>query len=152
MARKSGFEEMVEAAALLPWYVSFILACGSYLFLHALSLEPVPTASGQMSKVALIGISTGLQYLVPLIFLCGALFSFLHSAASALFSTRKPAFIPFAHCPGRSSNGWSVRLIVARATAWSSEAVTPLTVVLTLSYGKTDAKPSCNANAGMPSR
>ena len=79
MARKSAFEEMVEAAALLPWYVSLILACGSYLFLHALSLESVSSSPGQMDKVVLIGFSAALQYLVPLVFLCGALFSFLHS-------------------------------------------------------------------------
>ena len=79
MARKSGFEEMVDAVALLPWYVSLMLAWGSYLFLHSLSLESVPTSSGQMSKVVLIGFSTGLQYLIPLVFLCGALLSFLHS-------------------------------------------------------------------------
>jgi restriction system protein len=79
MARKSGFEEMVEAAALLPWYVSLVLACSSYLFLHAFSLESVPASPGQMDKIVLIGFSAALQYLVPLVFLCGALFSFLHS-------------------------------------------------------------------------
>lgn len=79
MARKSNFEEMIEAAALLPWYVSLILACGSYLVLHALSLEPMPTSPGQMGKMLLIGFSHWLQYLVPLVFVCGALISFLHS-------------------------------------------------------------------------
>ena len=79
MARKSGFDEMVEAAALLPWYISLILACGSYLFLHALSLEPVPTSFGQMDKIVLIGVSATLQYIIPLVFFCGALFSLLHA-------------------------------------------------------------------------
>lgn len=79
MARKSNFEEMVEAAALLPWYVSLILACGSYLFLHALSLEPTPTSPGQMSKILLIGFSHWLQYLIAFVFICGALISFFHS-------------------------------------------------------------------------
>lgn len=79
MARKSGFEEMVEAAALLPWYVSLVLAFVSYFFFHALSLGPVPNSPGQMEKLFLIGAAAAFQYIVPLVCICGSLFSLLHA-------------------------------------------------------------------------
>ena len=79
MARKSNFEEMIDAAALLPWYVSLILAIVIYLVLHAISLQPVTASPGEMGKVFLIGFSAALQYILPMAFICGSLFSFFHA-------------------------------------------------------------------------
>lgn len=83
MARKSGFEEMVEAASLLPWYISLACALGSYFVLHWLSLQPPPTSPGEMGRIVLIGAASAAQYILPMIFIFGALFSFLHKRRKA---------------------------------------------------------------------
>lgn len=79
MARKSNFEELVEVAALLPWYVALVMAGISYLGFHYLSLQPPSTTPHDMGNVLLIGFSAAFQYLAPLIFICGAIYSFSHA-------------------------------------------------------------------------
>jgi restriction system protein len=79
MARKSTIEEWIEVAALLPWYVALVIAVISYVAFHHFSLQPVPTSPHEMGRIVLIGASHAFQFLVPLIFICGALHSYLHA-------------------------------------------------------------------------
>jgi restriction system protein len=81
MARKkkqSPFEDLIDVAAMLPWWVSLLLALIAYFVLHHYAnavAAPVTSAAqlsnvvtGQLGKtLAMIG-----QYLVPLAFIIGA--------------------------------------------------------------------------------
>lgn len=79
--RNSIFEELIELAALLPWWLSLILAAVSYVVLHhyaGISLPAVTDpkqfgsmVTGQMLKT----FATFGQILVPLAFIFGALVS-----------------------------------------------------------------------------
>ncbi|WP_374090138.1 restriction endonuclease [Methylomicrobium lacus] len=82
MARKSSaFEDLIELAALLPWWLSLIMAAVFYAVLHHFASVPVPVITdtkqlgsmmtGQMIKT----FATFGQYLVPLAFGLGALVS-----------------------------------------------------------------------------
>lgn len=79
MARKTHFEEWVDLASMLPWQISLGIAIGSYFVFHHFSLALLPTTPGQMEQVVFIGVSAALQYIAPIIFTCGALFSLLHA-------------------------------------------------------------------------
>jgi restriction system protein len=82
MARKNSvFEELIELAASLPWWLSLILAAVFYAVLHHFAGVPAPVitdpkqlgsmVTGQMIKT----LATFGQYLVPLAFGIGALVS-----------------------------------------------------------------------------
>lgn len=79
MARKSHFEEWIDLASMLPWQVSLGIAGISYFAFHHFSLTPPPTTPGQIGQLVFIGASAALQYIAPMIFTCGALFSFIHA-------------------------------------------------------------------------
>lgn len=79
MARKSHFEEWVDLASMLPWQISLGIAIGSYFTFHHFSLASLPTTPGQMGQIVFIGASAALQYIAPIIFTFGALFSLLHA-------------------------------------------------------------------------
>lgn len=79
MARKSNFEAWVEVAALLPWYLALVVAVISYFSFHHFSQLPPPTLLDGIGRVVLIGVSNVLQYIVPLVFICGAIYSFFHA-------------------------------------------------------------------------
>ncbi|MGB5833524.1 MAG: hypothetical protein WBG92_16230 [Thiohalocapsa sp.] len=76
--RQSTFEDLIELASLLPWWVSLILALASYLILHPIASSPIApptiTVSGSpdLSPMIVAGFYRGLaqfgQYLFPLIF------------------------------------------------------------------------------------
>lgn len=83
MARKRRgiFDDLVEIAALLPWWLSLILAAVLYVVIHHFAIVSVPIQTdpkqmgemlvGQMTKtLALFG-----QYIVPLAFIFGAIAS-----------------------------------------------------------------------------
>jgi restriction system protein len=84
MARKrksSGFEDMADLVALLPWWVGLALAVASYVVLHAMAVpskvipgQPIDAANlifGSLrGALALVG-----QYVVPMICLAGAALS-----------------------------------------------------------------------------
>lgn len=82
MARKnSTFDDLVEIAALLPWWLSFILAAVLYVAIHhfAIVAVPYPADPKHMSEMitgqlihmlALLG-----QYIIPLAFVFGAIAS-----------------------------------------------------------------------------
>jgi len=76
MSKKSGFDDMVEVAALLPWQISLGIAVGSYFLFHAISVQPIPPDPVKnISTVFFIGVSSALQYITPLAFAAGAFFS-----------------------------------------------------------------------------
>lgn len=87
MARRkksSGFEDMLDLLALLPWWICVALAAASYVFLHGLAVVP-PTAelAGRTSDMVVATVQKGLifglasigQYLLPLMCLIAAAMS-----------------------------------------------------------------------------
>ncbi|WP_312834619.1 restriction endonuclease [Comamonas sp.] len=87
MARRkksSGFEDMLDLLALLPWWVCVALAAASYVFLHGLAVVP-PTAelAGRPSDMVVATVQKGLifglasigQYLLPFMCLIAAAMS-----------------------------------------------------------------------------
>lgn len=87
MGRRSKNGDVLEAVvgitALAPWWVGVILAVVSYLWLHSVASAPMPTTVTPNQVGGLIfstwwrGISMVGQYLLPVLFLAGAVGSFL---------------------------------------------------------------------------
>ncbi|EPJ89850.1 restriction endonuclease [Pseudomonas sp. CFII64] len=85
MSRKnsSNLPALLSAAGKLPWWLGIILAVASGLYLHSVAIEPLPTYAGtrQLSLMLINTIFKSMatfgQFLVPMIFLGGALGSFL---------------------------------------------------------------------------
>ncbi len=76
--RENGFEESVELVSRLPWWLGIILAVMSYLILHPFAEAPI-VPSGDLREMggAVAGqiyrtVATFGQYLLPVIFLMGA--------------------------------------------------------------------------------
>lgn len=84
MARRknSPFNDLFEIAAILPWWVSVILAVITYAFLHqyATAEIAITTTPGQIGEMVVgqmaKALSTYLQYIIPGILLAGAAASF----------------------------------------------------------------------------
>lgn len=81
MARKrkqSPFEDLIDIAAMLPWWAGVLVAIVTYFVLHhfATAVVAPPVALGQMGTVVANQLGKTLatfgQYLVPLAFLIGA--------------------------------------------------------------------------------
>ncbi len=85
MSRKnsSNLPVLLSAAGKLPWWLGIILAVASGLYLHSVAIEPLPTYAGtrQLSPMLINTIFKSMamfgQFLVPMIFLGGALGSLL---------------------------------------------------------------------------
>jgi len=81
--RSSLADDLLELAALLPWWLGLILAVVSYAVLHPYAATPValnPTAGqlgSMMSEAIWKGLATGGQYILPIILVTGAVVSFL---------------------------------------------------------------------------
>lgn len=83
MARRkqSAFDDLVELAALMPWWAGAVLAVISYIVIHQFAIKPVPTATdvgqlGQaMSQQLIRTLATFGQYVIPAGFLFGAVIS-----------------------------------------------------------------------------
>ena len=82
--KRSGLaEDLLELAALLPWWLCLLLAIVSYAVLHPYATAPVVlnAAPGQlgsmMNEAILKGLATGGQYILPIILVTGAAVSFL---------------------------------------------------------------------------
>lgn len=75
--RESELEALLDLAGRLPWWLGLLLAAGSWLGLHALATGPAPTAQlpGDLSGPVLQGMARVGQFLVPALFLLGALIS-----------------------------------------------------------------------------
>lgn len=88
VARKktSPFEDLAEAAALLPWWGGVLLALLAYAVLHHFSVQPNVAPTDLKGMGAFAGrelwrtFALFLQYLVPLAFLLGALISVVRAA------------------------------------------------------------------------
>jgi restriction system protein len=74
----SRAEDLMDAVALLPWWVGVVLALLSYFLLHqvAVRLVVVAVQPGKMGAVLTqsmwLGLATAGQYALPIIFLAGA--------------------------------------------------------------------------------
>lgn len=86
MARKKSnlLDDLLKIATMLPWWVNLPLAVLSYAFLNNVSLTEIPviTQPGEVGKIVsnqLIKTFASIgQYLLPFIFVFGALLSFLN--------------------------------------------------------------------------
>jgi len=83
MSRKNILDDMLFLAAKLPWWLGVGCALLSYLLLHLYSLQPLSPASGldDLINGVYLGAFRALaafgQYILPLLFLLGALLSVL---------------------------------------------------------------------------
>jgi restriction system protein len=82
MAKKtSALEDFIHIASKLPWWLSLAAALASGLYLHSVASAPLPTASdlhaldSVMTQSAFRGMAAVGQFLVPLIFIGGAIVS-----------------------------------------------------------------------------
>ena len=81
--KQSPADDVMDLAALLPWWVGVVLALVSYLVLHRLAVAPTAASlqPGQIgdlvARTMVAGFASGGQFLLPLLFLFGALISFL---------------------------------------------------------------------------
>jgi len=79
--RQSTFEDLIDLAALLPWWVSLPTAIIAYLWLHSVANAPIPTptnpanVSGLMPDIMLRGLAGAGQYIVPTALVFGAVAS-----------------------------------------------------------------------------
>lgn len=82
MARKNQrpFVDLMDLAAMLPWWLSFLLAGVTYLILSNISLEPVQIAQGAAPDIPNLVIGTLLmtlfsllKYVIPVGFVIGGL-------------------------------------------------------------------------------
>jgi len=79
--RQSPFEDLIDVAALLPWWVAVVLAIVAYFVIHPFADAPPPTATsmeqaGQaVTKQLYRTLAMFGQYLVPAAFLMGAVVS-----------------------------------------------------------------------------
>jgi restriction system protein len=85
MGRRNQKEvgELVQLISRIPWWVSLLCAVIAYLVLHSFATSPIPavTQSSKMGAAITGSIWRGLamagQYIVPLLFIAGALLSVL---------------------------------------------------------------------------
>ena len=81
--KRGPADDLPDLTAMLPWWAGVGLAVVSYVWLHALAqraLPPVVQAgkvADMMSVVLWQGLAMGGQYLLPFIFLLGAVTSFI---------------------------------------------------------------------------
>jgi restriction system protein len=77
--RTSAYEDLLEIASKLPWWLGLALAVVFYVWLHHVATEPMPTAPTDMKNLG--GLMAGmywrafasvLRYILPVICLLGA--------------------------------------------------------------------------------
>ena len=91
MARRSNLETLVVVAAKLPWWLSLILAAASYFFLHGGAPSGFSKPEGDAAAVMTDAVREGLlytfaslgQYLLPFMFVFGAILSVFRSRKKA---------------------------------------------------------------------
>lgn len=75
-------DALIGAVSRMPWWIGAALALLSYLTLHAFATRPPPAVtspaqiSGGITRALITGLAMVGQYLLPLLFLVGALVSF----------------------------------------------------------------------------
>jgi len=79
MGRKrngGALDDLLELAAMLPWWVDVVIAAAAYVGFHMVAVAPLPPVTpGQLSGVGSAmwkGVATAFQYILPLVFLAGA--------------------------------------------------------------------------------
>lgn len=77
--RTSPFEDLLEIAARLPWWLGVALAVVFYVWLHHVATEPMPTAPADMKNLGGLmvgvywrGFASAFQYILPAACLLGA--------------------------------------------------------------------------------
>jgi restriction system protein len=79
--KQSPFEDLIDLAALLPWWTSLPLALIAYLWLHSIATSPIPTLANpaefnsQLPGMMLRGLAAPAQYLLPAALVIGAIAS-----------------------------------------------------------------------------
>jgi restriction system protein len=76
--RKNLVEDIVELITQLPWWVGVLAALMAWTVLHALAGMALPSGPSLVPHMVLSllrGLATGLQYLLPVVFLAGAALS-----------------------------------------------------------------------------
>lgn len=77
--RKPNLVSLIDAASLLPWWISLVLALISYLVFNHFSQANIEYVSGNGSIgiILLKGFSSIFQYIAPVIFIAGTFVSFI---------------------------------------------------------------------------
>lgn len=93
--RTSPLEDLLEVATLLPYWVSLIIAVVSYVFFHSYAeadLEPIIQAGRavpeNLTSMMFQGFSKGLQYVVPGVFVLGAIGSGVKNLKARTLASR----------------------------------------------------------------
>ncbi|MFG3451337.1 restriction endonuclease [Stutzerimonas stutzeri] len=79
--KQSPFEDLIDLAALLPWWITLPLALIAYLWLHSIAISPIPTLANpaefnsQLPGMMLRGLAAPAQYLLPAALVIGAIAS-----------------------------------------------------------------------------
>jgi restriction system protein len=79
--KQSPFEDLIDLAALLPWWITLPLALIAYLWLHSIAISPIPTLANpaefnsQLRGMMLRGLAAPAQYLLPAALVIGAIAS-----------------------------------------------------------------------------
>ena len=79
--RQSTFEDLIDIASFLPWWISILLAIISYLTIHYFAVMDIPhiTGSSQMGafvvKQLMKSLAVVFQYVIPFAFILGAIIS-----------------------------------------------------------------------------
>ncbi|MFZ5958065.1 restriction endonuclease [Pseudomonas knackmussii] len=80
--KTTPIEDLIELAALLPWWLGLILALAAYLLLHSYATSSAPVVTNpqqfadQASGMVFRGFATAFQYIVPFALVMGAVASF----------------------------------------------------------------------------
>lgn len=80
--KTSPLEDLIELAAMLPWWLGLALALVAYLLLHSYATSPVPLAQDlhqfgeQAGGMVFRGFAMAFQYIVPFALVMGAVASF----------------------------------------------------------------------------
>lgn len=79
--KQSPFEDLIDLAALLPWWLTLPLALIVYLWLHGIATSPIPTLANpadfgsHMPGIMLRGLAVPAQYFLPAALVIGAIAS-----------------------------------------------------------------------------
>ncbi len=79
--KQSPFEDLIDLAALMPWWSTLTLALIAYLWLNSIVTSPIPEPTnsadlgGHMSGMMLRGLAVPAQYFVPAALIFGAIAS-----------------------------------------------------------------------------
>ncbi|MAX91013.1 MAG: restriction endonuclease [Pseudomonas sp.] len=79
--KQSPFEDLIDLAAMLPWWITLPLALIAYLWLHSIATSPIPTLANpadlgsHMPGMMLRALAVPAQYFLPAALVIGAIAS-----------------------------------------------------------------------------